>query len=86
MWQPRKLASTHRLFGREGADAFHIVGLRYALGYLVQCVVPYRFRGAVQSRDLASAMRTALTTRGLADCACLILKTVSMVFVCRLEC
>ncbi|KAI9435458.1 hypothetical protein H4582DRAFT_2079564 [Lactarius indigo] len=31
--------------------------------------------GAVQSRDLASAMQSALTTRGLADCACLILKT-----------
>ena len=32
----------------------------------------------VQSRDLASTMRSALTTRGLADCASLILKTVSM--------
>jgi hypothetical protein len=32
----------------------------------------------VQSRDLASAMRSALTTRGLADCASLILKTVSV--------
>jgi hypothetical protein len=32
----------------------------------------------VQSRDLASAMRSALTTRNLADCAGLILKTVSM--------
>ena len=35
----------------------------------------------VQSRDLASAMRSALTTRGLADCASLILKTVSMTMV-----
>lgn len=26
IWQPRKLASTHRLFGREGADAFHFAG------------------------------------------------------------
>jgi hypothetical protein len=32
----------------------------------------------VQSRDLASAMRSALTTHSLADCASLILKTVSM--------
>ena len=33
----------------------------------------------VQCRDLASAMRSALTTRNLADCAGLILKTVSII-------
>lgn len=36
---------------------------------------PFILLASVQSRDLASAMRSALTTRGLADCACLILKT-----------
>jgi hypothetical protein len=35
----------------------------------------------VQSRDLSSAMRSALTTRGLAECASLILKTVSMIIM-----
>ena len=41
----------------------------------MDCIIDY---GTVQCRDLASAMRTALTTRGLADCASLILKTVSL--------
>ncbi|KAI9451413.1 hypothetical protein BJY52DRAFT_1419138 [Lactarius psammicola] len=36
---------------------------------------PFILLASVQSRDLALAMRSALTTRGLADCACLILKT-----------
>ncbi|KAH9054778.1 hypothetical protein EDB87DRAFT_1688903 [Lactarius vividus] len=36
---------------------------------------PFILLASVQCRDLASAMRSALTTRGLADCACLILKT-----------
>ena len=36
---------------------------------------------AVQCRDLASIMRSALTTRNLANCASLILKTVSIIMV-----
>jgi len=34
---------------------------------------------SAQSRDLASAMRSALATRNLADYASLILETVSMI-------
>ena len=37
---------------------------------------------AVQCRDLASTMRSALTTRSLANCASLILKTVSIIMRC----
>lgn len=46
--------------------------LCYARDWFINCET-------VQCRDLASAMRSALTTRSLADCAGLILKTVSMV-------
>ncbi|KAH9003771.1 hypothetical protein EDB86DRAFT_2273783 [Lactarius hatsudake] len=41
---------------------------------------PFILLASVQCRDLASAMRSALTTRGLADCACLILKTYREIF------
>ncbi|KAH9018940.1 hypothetical protein EDB84DRAFT_1566241 [Lactarius hengduanensis] len=41
---------------------------------------PFILLASVQCRDLAPAMRSALTTRGLADCACLILKTYREIF------
>ncbi|KAI0255628.1 hypothetical protein BJV78DRAFT_1279363 [Lactifluus subvellereus] len=54
----------------------HHENLPQILGYSDgKAQTPFILLASVQCSDLASAMRTALTTQGLADCASLILKT-----------
>ncbi|KAI9509001.1 hypothetical protein F5148DRAFT_1283415 [Russula earlei] len=54
----------------------HHENLPQILGYSDgMAQTPFILLASVQCRDLASNMRSALTTRSLADCACLILKT-----------
>ncbi|KAI0270395.1 hypothetical protein BC834DRAFT_967197 [Gloeopeniophorella convolvens] len=54
----------------------HHENLPQILGYSDgKAPTPFILLASVQSRDLGAAMRSALTTRGLADCAGLILRT-----------